>query len=327
MLEKLERKCMRKLIALPDQKSLINYLMAIFDGERISARVKQFMCMIERFTTDYMLNMFLNKNQSSVMYERPQNKDDRSSIASQSVKGKKKKGQDAPPQKGKGIKVDRLASGENNSPFIQQEHRAIQGRREDHLSVKSSEENVAKFAAANQWYQQKQEEINRGQARRAQNLNNFNLFVREWQHQLALFFFDRLRDEDLEGYDEKENFYMTLFNKKGAPSVAREPKQDAAVDAQRAQNIENKERLPNAKVCRRQDIMENFRMRVLRNLDLAVELVLDEGIVILKKYEDLDFYLKKMAGGKIYDFKAMQKIKQIRKQTPATNTLGKTNKN
>ena len=40
MLEKLERKCMRKLIALPDQKSLINYLMAIFDGERISARIK-----------------------------------------------------------------------------------------------------------------------------------------------------------------------------------------------------------------------------------------------------------------------------------------------
>ena len=62
MLEKLERKCMRKLIALPDQKSLINYLMAIFDGERISARIKQFMCMIERFTTDYMLDRFLNKN-------------------------------------------------------------------------------------------------------------------------------------------------------------------------------------------------------------------------------------------------------------------------
>ena len=69
--------------------------------------------------------------------------------------------------------------------------------------------------------------------------------------------------------------------------------------------------------------MENFRMRVLRNLDLATELILDEGIVIIKKYEDLDFYLKKMAGGKIYDFKAMQKIKQIRKQTPATNALGK----
>ena len=68
-------------------------------------------------------------------------------------------------------------------------------------------------------------------------------------------------------------------------------------------------------------------MRVLRNLDLAVELVLDEGIVILKKYEDLDFYLKKMAGGKIYEYKAMQKIKQIRKQTPATNVLGKSKRN
>ena len=111
------------------------------------------MCMIERFTTDYMLNMFLNKNKSAVMYERPQTKGDTSSVASQSVKGKNKKGQDAPPQKGKGIKVEKMASNVDNSPFIQQEHRAIQGRREDHLSVKSSEENVAKFAAANQWYQ------------------------------------------------------------------------------------------------------------------------------------------------------------------------------
>ena len=46
------------MIALPDQKSLINYLMAVFDGERVTARVKQFMCMIQRLTTDYLINAF-----------------------------------------------------------------------------------------------------------------------------------------------------------------------------------------------------------------------------------------------------------------------------
>ena len=50
--------CMKAFIALPDQKSLISYLMTIFDGERVTSRVKQFMCMIQRLTTDYMLNMF-----------------------------------------------------------------------------------------------------------------------------------------------------------------------------------------------------------------------------------------------------------------------------
>ena len=46
MLDKLKRKCMRHFIALPDQKSLINYLMVVLDGERVAARIKQFMCMI-----------------------------------------------------------------------------------------------------------------------------------------------------------------------------------------------------------------------------------------------------------------------------------------
>ena len=45
-------------------------------------------------------------------------------------------------------------------------------------------------------------------------------------------------------------------------------------------------------------------MRVLRNLDLAVDIVLDEGQIILKKYDSLDFYLKKIANGNIYKFKA-----------------------
>ena len=81
--------------------------MAIFDGERISARIKQFMCMIERFTTDYMLDRFLNKNDSAVKYERPPAKN----IDSSRPPSKRtKKGQDQPPpQKGglmrKGIAI------------------------------------------------------------------------------------------------------------------------------------------------------------------------------------------------------------------------------
>ena len=57
-------------------------------------------------------------------------------------------------------------------------------------------------------------------------------------------------------------------------------------------------------------------MRVLRNWDLAVDIVLDEGSIILKKYDDLDFYLKKIANGKIYNFKARQQINQMKKQYP-----------
>jgi len=65
--------------------------------------------------------------------------------------------------------------------------------------------------------------------------------------------------------------------------------------------------------------MENFRMRILRNLDLAVDIILDEGQIILKKYDDLEFYLKKIANGKIYNFKARQQLKQMYKQYPEMN--------
>ena len=49
---------MNAYIALPDQKSLINYLMTVLDGERVAAKVKQFMAMIQGLTTDYMLKQF-----------------------------------------------------------------------------------------------------------------------------------------------------------------------------------------------------------------------------------------------------------------------------
>ena len=55
-------------------------------------------------------------------------------------------------------------------------------------------------------------------------------------------------------------------------------------------------------------------MRILRNLDLAVEIILDEGSTILKKYERLDFYLNKLANGKIYDFKAKEQVRVIEKE-------------
>lgn len=55
-------------------------------------------------------------------------------------------------------------------------------------------------------------------------------------------------------------------------------------------------------------------MRILRNLDLAVEIVQDEGSTILKKYEDLNFYLSKLANGKIFDFKAKEQARIIEKE-------------
>ena len=59
--------------------------------------------------------------------------------------------------------------------------------------------------------------------------------------------------------------------------------------------------------------MENLRMQVLKNLDLAIDIVLDQGIVVLKKYDDLDFYLSQIANGRIYDLKAREQIKKMQK--------------
>ena len=69
MLRKFQEKCQHELIALPDQKSLIDYLMAVFDGERVTARVKQFMCMIQKLTTDYLLNAFY-RSSGKIHYEK-----------------------------------------------------------------------------------------------------------------------------------------------------------------------------------------------------------------------------------------------------------------
>ena len=55
MLKVLLKKCEDDGIAHPDQKSLIAFLMTILDGERVTAKVKQFMLMIENLTTNYVL--------------------------------------------------------------------------------------------------------------------------------------------------------------------------------------------------------------------------------------------------------------------------------
>ena len=73
MLKKLRDRCMNAYIALPDQKSLINYLMTVFDGERVAAKVKQFMCMIQNLSTDYMLKKFINANEPIKYKAKPKN--------------------------------------------------------------------------------------------------------------------------------------------------------------------------------------------------------------------------------------------------------------
>lgn len=52
--------------------------MAVLDGERVTARVKQFMCMIQKLTTDYMLSQFYrhssekqDQSASNIIYIRP----------------------------------------------------------------------------------------------------------------------------------------------------------------------------------------------------------------------------------------------------------------
>lgn len=71
------------------------------------------------------------------------------------------------------------------------------------------------------------------------------------------------------------------------------------------------------KQYRRQDVMENFRMRILRNLDIAIEIALQEGCLVIKKYDDLKFYLDNIAYGRIETFKADQRAKKLEKDRQA----------
>ena len=90
-------------------------------------------------------------------------------------------------------------------------------------------------------------------------------------------------------------------------------------------------KLPTEKMYKRQNVMENFRMRILRNLDLAFEIVQDEGFTILKKYSDLNFYLTNLANDKKYRYLAQQKVQNLQnkvdlKTMKKMKTMGKPNK-
>ena len=54
-------------------------------------------------------------------------------------------------------------------------------------------------------------------------------------------------------------------------------------------------------------------MRVLRNLDLAIDIALDQGIIVLKKYDDLNFYLKNIANERILELKAKEMMRKKKK--------------
>ena len=73
--------------------------------------------------------------------------------------------------------------------------------------------------------------------------------------------------------------------------------------------------------------MENFRMRILRNLDIAIEIALEEGCLIIKKYDDLKFYLDNIAYGRIEHFKADQRAKKLEKDRQAKKAKRNAKKN
>lgn len=59
----------------------------------------------------------------------------------------------------------------------------------------------------------------------------------------------------------------------------------------------------------RSQIQQEVRRKVLRNLDLAQTKAKEEGIKILKKYDDLYFYLKNFAFGRKTQFKVKQALR------------------
>jgi len=84
MLKVLLKKCEDASIAHSDQKSLIDFLMTILDGERVTAKVKQFMLMIENLTTwhastycrriIYVLKLFLKATGAVAYHPQTQTK-------------------------------------------------------------------------------------------------------------------------------------------------------------------------------------------------------------------------------------------------------------
>ena len=58
----------------------------------------------------------------------------------------------------------------------------------------------------------------------------------------------------------------------------------------------------------RKDVMHNLRRKVLKNLDLAIESALTEGVQVLKKYDSLHFYLKNIGFGHKHTLEAVGEI-------------------
>lgn len=57
-------------------------------------------------------------------------------------------------------------------------------------------------------------------------------------------------------------------------------------------------------------VIDNIIKKLLKNFDIAIGNTLLEGEVVLKKYCDLDFYLKEIAFGKKNTYKARQVKKE-----------------
>lgn len=76
------------------------------------------------------------------------------------------------------------------------------------MKVKTTAEHLEKYKQANESYQKIKTEASASKNRRNENLHNFKIFTEEWKHQLAIFFFSNLKDEDLEGYDEHDNCFI-----------------------------------------------------------------------------------------------------------------------
>lgn len=55
----------------------------------------------------------------------------------------------------------------------------------------------------------------------------------------------------------------------------------------------------------RTEITELIRNKLILNLNLATNKAIKEGIQVLKKYNDLDFYLENIAFGQIHEYKAI----------------------
>jgi hypothetical protein len=55
-------------------------------------------------------------------------------------------------------------------------------------------------------------------------------------------------------------------------------------------------------IFERKELAEAIRTRLITNLELACAKAKEEGLKVLNKYPDLDFYLSNIAFGKIFEF-------------------------